>query len=185
MHRTGCLTPDLRELAETAWTCVERYAMRMDETFPGRGFSGAIAERIVKSIDRFDPRKSKLSTWAAQQARFACKDEWRSELPPRFRRRKLQGPGPNITSLDYRPDDHRELPDIWMATSDEPELARREAAQHLLRGLNRAKFAIVWGSIIEGRTLESLGREFGLSESRASQIRSRTLLRLKEINRTT
>lgn len=180
------LTPELRRLAEQAWSFVEGRARYLDKRWPTIHASGAIAERIVELIGTFSDRGSSLRVWAFRQAYFAMVEARRGIIPRgyrNYRERTLRADAPRIAQIDLifsRYQDEKHPPTL----DPVPEFETEEAARHLLRGLSRVEAAVLWGHEVEGRHLKMIAREFGLTESRASQIRSETIERLREAGRT-
>ena len=178
------LTAEEQQLAERAF----EYARPVAEGYAKRwarvrvDWSGEVALRICRLIPTFDPSRSALRAWAISHANFACQDAIRMKADtPRSRgvNRRLR-----TVSLDAPlPDDS----DHTYAGSIEgpglPDPFTDDDAAHLLRGLPAIQRAAVWETVVEGRAQHQVARDFGVSEGRISQLRTRALEYLREHRR--
>ncbi|HEX5451238.1 MAG TPA: sigma factor-like helix-turn-helix DNA-binding protein [Candidatus Limnocylindrales bacterium] len=140
-------------------------------------FRSAVAERICCLIPSFDAARSGLRAWAICQAKYAIKDELRRLLPAGRRHRDVKVysvswyyTGPLEDGGDSPINDSLHS---YLAVWDDPDAPAlsADAIHHLTRSLSAEKRHILLGSIVEGRTLKSLGADLGLSASRACQLR--------------
>ncbi len=182
------LTEEQRALAELAWElaqpAIRKMVKRWGDTLD---FAGEVGLRIARLIPDFDPSRSALRTWAFHQAYFACLDTIRASYSPgekRSRRHtRTMSLHAQVASSVSRQQDFREnLSEMahtlldWQGEDDPPTpLEQIEAAQRLLRGLLPFERAVLWGAEVEGRTQKAVAEDFGLTESRSSQMRKQAI----------
>ncbi len=181
------LTDAQRALAEEAWElaqpAIRKMVKRWGDTLD---FAGEVGLRIARLIPDFDPSRSALRTWAFHQAYFACLDTIRASYSPGEKRSRRHtrtmslyaatapnGPYTEETKESYG--EHAYTLLDWVGEDDPPTpIEQTEAAQRLLRGLLPFERAVLWGKV-EGRTQKAVAADFGLNESRASQVRVQAL----------
>lgn len=169
-RRPTALTPEQQALAAEAWSCVEVAVMRLDRKFPAACISAEVACRITRLIPTFDPRRSSLRTWAGIQARGAIRDAQRGCHPAGARRRPSKHGTISLADLVLDPAVTHDPPSEWV---------EMEAARHLLRGLRPDERDSVLCSIVGEETVAAIGARHGVSESRASQLRTAALAWLR------
>ncbi len=185
------LNEEQRALAEEAWELAQPVLRRMIRRWGDTlDFAGEVGLRIARLIPDFDPSKSSLRTWAFHQAYFASLDAIRASYSPGERRSRrhtrtmsLDAPcAPCAPSGPYAEESKESYGEQaytmldWIGEDDPPSpLELTEAAQRLLRGLLPFERAVLWGGEVEDRHQKAIAADFGLNESRASQIRVQAL----------
>lgn len=168
---------------------IEQLAIRSRLPFPLEDLVQEGAKAVFEALPKFDPnRGAKVETWLTLRIRGAFCDYARKH--GRLTKGGARtGRKEHITSLDH-----------VLATSDtdrdftvghiledtkalDPQRCRGgEQWQNMLRGFDLRERLIVIEYFVHGRTMREVGRDLDLSESRVSQMASRILSRLKELD---
>ena len=133
----------------------------------GDALVGAAMETLAASMRSFDPdRGVPLSAWVRTKVRFGVIDEYRGS---RHRR-----------EISYAAEDL----DRYEGTAGDllATLAERDQQAHAARALAQLpeRERLLIDASIHGVSVRSMARIFGISEGRASRLRSRGLARLRD-----
>lgn len=185
------LTGKQQGLAEQAYAYGLLVSKRFNEKYArfSLDFDGAVAERLVKSISRYDPKKSHIKTWTYRHAAGACLDLLRTNvMVGRHVRGDTANRNPRVCSIEnirhrmdlatqYEPND---APPGFLARWDAPTpLESADAVAHILRGLNGRERDVISLYYISGLSMREIGIRIGLCESRVSQMHTAILERLR------
>ena len=170
MKRLSKLSSEQQQLVTQALTYALSVARKHARFYGSRlDFEGAVALWLCLEINKFDPEKSSLRTWAGLQGHFACRNLMRSEIPGKSRNkyfRKAQ-----FLSLDRTLDQHG-VPIAEQIAAPAERRVDSEEDKQLLRGLDTRARTIVWKSIVEGVPLKAIAQSLGVSEARISKLRA-------------
>lgn len=187
--------PRLRDrLIERYILLAKSIALRMVATL-NTVFSGddAIAfalKGLIEAVDRYDPERGiPFEPYAKTRIRGAIIDGLRTmDMLPRSERRRVRAEGVDVNplSLDELRSGNKPIRIVWPDVVLDPE---RDAAvndrNRLLRGyisaLPAAERDVVTQYFYEDRTLRAIGETRGVGESRACQILSSGIRRLRAV----
>lgn len=140
---------------------------------------------LIDAIGKYDPKHGvSFNSYAAHRILGSIRDGMRAQdWVPRSVRAAEKETG-NYLAMRQEPllDDHRELPapDMDMGA----DVMRDETIAALTRALKRIperESLVLYLFFRDGRTLASIGAELGVTESRACQIKTRALVRLRDL----
>jgi len=138
---------------------------------------------LIKARRRFDPAKGAWSTFAAPRAFGAMKDALRElDHVPRLERARAKKDGrvlKELLSIDRSPHDlvPRDMPAEGLGPHDGAAASDEWARLRLVLPERQAE--LVERYFRRDQTLREIGREIGISESRACQLLEKSLRRLR------
>lgn len=166
------LTWGEQALVEMAAGYIGTIIAQYERTYGRHDFREHAYLRLCEHATEFDPSRSGLRTWAMMHAHFACMDIVRQLAKRSNKHRPLSLEGTNVNKSstgrklflkDVVPAPHVDL---------DVEIDPLEEVHARLRGIKSASYAIIVGSLIEGRTLKAIAIDLGISEGRACHIRT-------------
>ncbi len=178
MKRRSKLTPDQQQQVALALPRALVVARKHARWYgPKLDFEGAVALWLCQQIAKFDPSRSDLKSWASWQARSACWELLRLEVPQKSRRKHFRKA--RFLSLDaVLEPDGQPLSALLADRAGEPD--DPEDDRQLLRGLDTRTQTVVWKSIVEEVPLKVIAQILGMSESRISKLRATAISFLRQ-----